>query len=494
VGIGLALVKELTESLGGSVKVESDLGAGSKFTVVLPIEFAGEEASAAIPLVSPEEKQSPGDEWLVSLYRRADLFIDSEATPQLTNHVDLARRKRPLILIGEDQPDMAAFIASQLNEEFDVLIAADGQYAIDMTRQYKPDLLVLDLMMPEKDGLQVCRELQGEVKARGLPILVLTARADDETKLTVLQSGATDFLTKPFSTTELQTRCRNLVALALLGGRVSTQNQELRASMEQIKESEVRMVQHAKMISLGRMSAGLIHEINNPLNYVLSALRLLKRKCQTPSSADSLDEIFADIDHGLKRVVDLVSGLRTFSHPNAQQFADINLLDSIEKACRLTSTLDSPTISPMIEVPPDLVVRGNSTQLSQVWINIIQNAMDACIGRPAAAPSAEIHIKAEIEADTIHIKISDNGGGISPDVLDKVFDPFFTTKDVGSGMGLGLSICHAIIKSHTGRLDIESDLRRGTTVTIILPAFLPAKTTISQTESAETHHESLIRL
>ncbi len=108
-----------------------------------------------------------------------------------------------------------------------------------MTRQYKPDLLVLDLMMPEKDGLEVCRELEGEVKARGLPILILTARADDETKLKVLQNGATDFLTKPFSTTELQTRCRNLVALALLGGRVATQNQELRRSMDQIKESEV---------------------------------------------------------------------------------------------------------------------------------------------------------------------------------------------------------------------------------------------------------------
>ncbi len=111
---------------------------------------------------------------------------------------------------------MAAFIAAQLKEQFDVLIASDGQYAIDMTRQYQPDLLVLDMMMPEKDGLQVCQELCDQVQARGLPILILTARADEETKLTVLRKGATDFLTKPFSTTELQVRCKNLLALAFL--------------------------------------------------------------------------------------------------------------------------------------------------------------------------------------------------------------------------------------------------------------------------------------
>jgi signal transduction histidine kinase len=493
VGIGLALVKELTESLQGRVEVESRLETGSKFTVTVPVEFAAEETSVPPPAVSPPAKEAPADEWLASLYRRADLFIDPEAAPSQANHVDLARRKRPLVLIGEDQPDMAAFIAAQLKDDFDLLVAADGQYVIDMTRQYQPDLLVLDLMMPEKDGLEVCRELEGEVKARGLPILILTARADDETKLKVLQSGATDFLTKPFSTTELQTRCRNLVALALLGGRVASQNQELRRSMEQIKESEVRMVQHAKMISLGRMSAGLIHEINNPLNYVMSAVRLLRRKCENSPRA-ALEEIFADIDHGLKRVSDLVSSLRTFSHPTPRQFEAVNLLTNIMQACRLTSTVDTPAIRPVIEVAPHLTVWGNGAQLNQVFINLIQNAIDACHARldPDAPP--RIHISAREDEGEVTVKISDNGEGIPLDIIDKIFDPFFTTKDVGSGMGLGLSICHAIIKSHAGRLDVQSEPSRGTVAILTLPSLSPSEKSSSNPAQVEEHYESLVRL
>jgi signal transduction histidine kinase len=489
VGIGLALVKELTESMGGTVAAESQPGAGTQFTVSLPVEISSREALVT-PAGAPAA-DSP-DEWLVSLYRRADLFINPEAQRSVADQVELARRKRPLVLIGEDQPDMAAFIAAQLKEDFDVLIAADGQYAIDMTRQYKPDLLVLDLMMPEKDGLEVCRELEGEVRARGLPILILTARADDETKLKVLQNGATDFLTKPFSTTELLTRCRNLVALSLLSTRVASQNQELRQNMEQIKDSEVRMVQHAKMISLGRMSAGLIHEINNPLNYVLGAVRLLKRKCEN-ASIPSLDDIFNDIDHGLHRVSELVGNLRTFSHPNPRSFEQINLLHCVEQARRLAAPLESHSVTTEIDIPADLAVRGNATQLSQVFINLIQNAIDACGTESPRGTPGRIRIAAENEDTHVVVKITDNGQGIPADVIDKIFDPFFTTKDVGSGMGLGLSICHAIIKSHGGRLDVSSEPGKGTVVIVTLPT-LAEPDNISNPDNAEQYHESLIQL
>jgi signal transduction histidine kinase len=490
VGIGLALVKELTESMGGKVTAESQPGAGTQFTVSLPVEMSSREALVT-PAPGTPAADSP-DEWLVSLYRRADLFINPEAQRSLADQVELSRRKRPLVLIGEDQPDMAAFIAAQLKEDFDVLIAADGQYAIDMSRQYKPDLLVLDLMMPEKDGLEVCQELEGEVRARGLPILILTARADDETKLKVLQNGATDFLTKPFSTTELRTRCRNLVALSLLSTRVANQNQELRQHMDQIKDSEVRMVQHAKMISLGRMSAGLIHEINNPLNYVLGAVRLLKRKCEGASIA-SLDDIFNDIDHGLHRVSELVGNLRTFSHPNPRSFESINLLHCVEQARRLAAPLESNSVTTEIDIPADLAVRGNTTQLSQVFINLIQNAIDACGPESSRNEPGRIRIAAAAGESDVVVKIRDNGQGIPADVIDKIFDPFFTTKDVGSGMGLGLSICHAIIKSHGGRLDVSSEPGEGTVVTVTLPTLAEADN-ISNPDNAEQYHESLVQL
>ncbi len=243
------------------------------------------------------------------------------------------------------------------------------------------------------------------------------------------------------------------------------------------------------MISLGRMSAGLIHEINNPLNYVMSAMRQLKRKCEN-SPAGSLDDVFADIDHGLKRVSDLVSSLRTFSHPNPREFESVNLLKCVTQACRLTSPLDAQSMTPEIDVRARSRRSWQCHTLSQVFINLIQNAMDACNAHPDI-PSL-IRIGAEADGDNVIVKISDNGEGIPADIIDKIFDPFFTTKDVGSGMGLGLSICHAIIKSHGGRLDVESEPSRGTVATLTLPTRSKPENTDSKPVNVEEHHELLI--
>jgi signal transduction histidine kinase len=470
VGIGLALVRELTEAMDGQVSAESELGRGSKFRVTIPARITdeGKQHKADIPELSPRNS-ARGDEWLTSLYRRADLFIETVAPNPAVDQVSLVKRQRPLILIGEDEADMAAFIAAQLKEQFDVLIASDGQYAIDMTRQYQPDLLVLDMMMPEKDGLQVCQELCDQIQARGLPILILTARADEEAKLTALRKGATDFLTKPFSTTELQVRCKNLLALTFLNQQLANRNRELSHSIEQLKESEVRMVQHAKMISLGRMSAGIIHEINNPLNYVNGAVQILKKRLDGSSSASSCSEIFDDVQHGLKRVSDLVSSLRAFAHPNPTDFGSINLLECVQHACRLSAGSYEPGARPMIHIDARIAINGNPTQITQLFINLIQNAHDACSSRQSSDYLPAITINAAVQDEQVTVTIEDNGVGIPHENIDKIFDPFFTTKDVGKGMGLGLSICAAITKSHGGRLNVRSVAGKGTEVIVTLP-------------------------
>src|SRR5215469_10786286 len=469
-GIGLALVKELTQQMGGRVSATSEVGRGATFRVTIPAAIADEGARPRdnIPQV-PLEHNGSGDDWLLALYRRADLFIETETADQSTAQMRSSERKRPLILVGEDEEDMAAFVAAQLKEQFDVLIASDGQYAIDMTRQYQPDLLVLDMMMPEKDGLQVCRELHDQVEARGLPILMLTARADEDTKIGVLRSGATDFLTKPFSTTELQVRCKNLLALGFLNRRLAHRNRELSHSIDQLKESEVRMVQHAKIISLGRMSAGIIHEINNPLNYVNGAVQILKKRFDSSSLASSYTDIINDIQHGLKRVSDLVSSLRAFAHSNPIHFDSINLLECVRQACRLSFDSYEPRICPAIRIDASLAVKGNPTEISQLFINLIQNAHDACNSQESSGYLPEITIEAIVEEERVTITIEDNGIGIPSEAMDNIFDPFFTTKPVGKGMGLGLSICAAISKSHGGHLSVRSVAGKGTKVMVNLP-------------------------
>jgi signal transduction histidine kinase len=280
VGIGLALVKELVEAHQGRVEVQSEVGQGTRFTVTLPVmdrgtspASVGDETPATagkLAEVPAETVPSPPDEWLSRLYRRAELYpamTSLQAT--IRAPADPARGGRPRLLVADDEPDMLRYLKSHLEEEFQVLEAVDGRQAIELAQQYEPEVLVCDMMMPEVDGLEVCRTLRQRPTTQHVPILLLTARADEETKLEALNAGASDFLTKPFSTVELRVRVRNLYESRRLQRELTWQNKKLEATLEQLKETETQLVQSEKLASLGRLSAGIIHEINNPLNYCL---------------------------------------------------------------------------------------------------------------------------------------------------------------------------------------------------------------------------------
>src|SRR5206468_2756050 len=153
----------------------------------------------------------------------------------------------PTLLVADDEPDMLRFLKSQLSSHYRVLEAVDGQQAIDKTNQFLPDVILLDMMMPEKDGLQACRELRQRTTTQSIPVILLTARADEETKLAALSAGASDFLPKPFSTTELHVRVKNLVESHQYQRRLSRQNQTLESTIEQLKETETQLVQTEKL-------------------------------------------------------------------------------------------------------------------------------------------------------------------------------------------------------------------------------------------------------
>ena len=246
VGIGLALVKELVEIHGGKVAVQSQEGNGTTFTVTLPYQKA-EPAQTPTPEVAPETTPAEAglggtvtsEEWLANLYRRAELFPALTPLQESLRPVEtMGNGNRPTILVADDEPDMLRFLKSQLSPHYRVLEAVDGQQAIEKASQFLPDVILLDMMMPEKDGLQACREIREHTPTQSIPIVLLTARADEETKLAALSAGASDFLTKPFSTTELHVRIKNLVESHQYQRKVSKQNQVLESTIEQLKETE----------------------------------------------------------------------------------------------------------------------------------------------------------------------------------------------------------------------------------------------------------------
>jgi signal transduction histidine kinase len=472
VGIGLALVKELTEIQSGSVSVQSKEGEGATFAVRLPYLAADPAALKAEPAQAGEAMAS--EEWLVNLYHRAELFPVIAARREINTGVAMARRTgRPVVLVADDEPDMRRFLVAQLTEDYEVVEAMDGQEAADKALDVLPDVILLDLMMPHKDGLQVCRELRAHAPTAGIPIILLTARADEEAKFDALQIGANDFLAKPFSSVELQARVRNLVERHRYQHRLTRQNEALSSAIEQIKETESQLVQSEKLSSLGRLSAGIIHEINNPLNFALTGLYALRNKGKQLGEAQraEFDAIVSDVEEGLKRVRNIVSDLRTFTHPGGGSGELVEAAPAIAAALRFLAGEWKDKVEIHQELPPDQWLWANRNKLIHVLVNLLQNAIDALTEKPfGAGEKPQIWITGRLENDRSLLVVRDNGPGIEAKSLDKIFDPFFTTKEVGKGMGLGLSICYRILQGYGGTISVRSEPGRFCEFTVNLPA------------------------
>jgi signal transduction histidine kinase len=472
-GIGLALVKELVEVQAGTVTVDSEVNKGTTFTIRLPFQVATAQDRPAEKTDAPAAPEEGAQQWLATLYRRAEMFPSMNPVHESVRPIetDLNRKGGPRVLVADDEPDMLRFLKSQLSDRFQVIEAVDGSQAFEKACQFLPDLVLLDMMMPEKDGLQVCRELRGRTSTKRIPIVMLTARADEETKLQALASGASDFLTKPFSTTELHVRVKNLIDSHEYQRQLTKQNRILEATLEQLKETETQLVQSEKLAALGRMSAGIIHEINNPLNFAKTATHLLKRQSgQLPAEdRDEFEDTLKDIEEGIDRVRIIVSDLRSFTHPNTEMFEDVSVRNLMTSTLRFLSHEWKDKVEIDQNFADDASVWGNRHQLIQVLINLLQNAIDAFKDKPFLADKPRIEIVGEQQHEKFLLRVKDNGPGIAPENLSRIFDPFFTTKDVGEGMGLGLSICYRILEAHRGRITVKSEVGQYTEFSLEFP-------------------------
>jgi two-component system sensor histidine kinase PhcS len=234
----------------------------------------------------------------------------------------------------------------------------------------------------------------------------------------------------------------------------------LEASLRQLKENEMQLVQSEKLASLGRMSAGIIHEINNPLNFATTGIFTLRKKGKhlAPEQQADYAEVITDVEDGLKRVQAIVSDLRMFTHPNTDMLDPVPVAEVITPALRFLSNESRDTVQIEQKLAPKQTIWANKNKLIQVLLNLLQNSIDALKTKKfAEGEKPTIWIEGRVENGQSILSIRDNGSGIDAKNLDKIFDPFFTTKDVGAGMGLGLSISYSIVQEYGGKISVKTE-------------------------------------
>ncbi|APW40954.1 two-component sensor histidine kinase [Rhodoferax koreense] len=236
---------------------------------------------------------------------------------------------------------------------------------------------------------------------------------------------------------------------------VSEKNLALQSTNQALAEIKGHMMQQEKMAALGTLAAGLLHEVNNPVNYSLMALNMAQMDKAVMASAD-LKESLADAKEGMQRVQGIVSDLKTFAYQKPGDDASRIFLfeKALKSALRLTG-FELKGIEVTVDLPMDTHVRGDEPALIGVLINLLGNAALALQKSARAKPLIEVRAK-RLDG-RLQVAVRDNGTGISPANLQRVFEPFFTTRDVGKGLGLGLSVSYAIVHRHGGELRVASE-------------------------------------
>ncbi len=283
---------------------------------------------------------------------------------------------------------------------------------------------------------------------------------------------------------------------------VKSRTEELEKTLKNLQNTQTQLVNQEKMASLGQLTAGIAHEINNPINFVSSNISPLKRDLkdilelmetyrekgkeefneETKSEIEELEEdieieylveeveqLLNGMEDGARRTVEIVRGLKLFSRVDEQDVKKVDLHDGIDSTLILLNSNMSGKIKLTKHYGSIPMVECLAGKINQVFMNIISNASHALMDHPIEGREPELTISTALENQRVIIKIQDNGPGMPPHVKDKIFEPFFTTKAVGKGTGLGLSIVYTIIENHKGTLQVESEENVGTIFIIDLP-------------------------
>lgn len=435
----------------------------------------------------------------------------STATTQPYREARTERAGKEKILLVDDSATVRSSFARKLRTSHECLEARNVSEALDLLRQQPIDLVITDVIMPGLSGVELLRIVTERYPDTA--VVVVSSVDRPQRALDAVRLGAFDYLIKPCEEDVLEMtvqraleRRRLLLSAAKYKADLEARNEELVERKAHLERLQAQIVHNEKMASIGKLAAGIAHEINNPVGFVSGNLELLggcvndlislvklyseaelpgplkqrveecKREIDFPRILDDLTGALSDCQTGVGRVREIVQNLRTFSRLDEAEFKRANIHEGLDSTVRMLSRYFSSGHVTLIREYGNLPeIDAFAARLNQVWMNLLVNAAQA-IGETGG----QVRVRTSAENGWATISIADTGPGIAPENKSQIFDPFFTTKPVGEGTGLGLSIVFGIVERHHGRIEVESELGRGTTFHVILPLKQPSGTRMDQ--------------
>lgn len=416
------------------------------------------------------------------------------------------------ILIVDDTAENIRFLSALLLQRgYQVRKAINGKMALVAARTMTPDLILLDINMPDLDGYEVCQQLKTDEKTSKVPIIFLSALDEVTDKVKAFQVGGIDFITKPFQFEDVLVRIQTQLKIQALQAQLQAKNEQVQQAFEHLKQMQAELIRKEKMLGLGQLVAGVCHELNNPMSFIVGNLNPAYAHMETllavidgyqqtyPEATPAIAAMLQDADldfvsadlksiiksmrSGANRVCSIVAALRSFSRLGEAEVKAVDLHEGLESTVlllghRLVEKSSMPAINVMRDYAKLPLIRCYAGELNQVFLNLLNNAIDALELQSKQSPtlnqSPTILLSTELtEQQNITIRIQDNGIGIPETVGTRLFEPFFTTKPIGQGVGLGLAVSYQIVvEKHNGHLSYRSTLGQETEFIMRMPIAL----------------------
>jgi signal transduction histidine kinase len=402
------------------------------------------------------------------------------------NHNDTPYIPMPTILIVDDSLSYLGALLDRLEQHgFLIVLAQSATEGLMRAELADPDLILLDVIMPDIDGFETCRRLKASKATKDIPVIFMTSLTDPKQKVAGFDAGGVDYITKPFQIEEVLARVNTHLALRKA-------NRELQDMFETLNRAKEELVRNEKLAGLGALVAGIAHELNTPIGNSLMAASTFDMQTEDIGHCLAEDgsvrrstfeqyirnaQITVDIlSRNLHRAADIVTNFKQVAVDQTSSQRRSFLLAEVVAGNLLTL---QPTIkrTPFVvtqNIPDTLMMESFPGPLGQVITNLVNNAL---IHGYEGRDSGTIALSAHLSSDGwVTLTVTDHGAGINPENLSHIYDPFFTTKLGIGGSGLGLHIVYNIVTEILGgRIQVESEINAGTTFKLTLPMMAPIK-------------------